>query len=340
MNPNRAEQHCFPGECGFNSVGKEDFYSMLLQSGASVKHISETWVSNHYKWIVWKLACYERCYPERYLTVSNVMEELKYRYEREVNHGHRPAIKKILEGDVPPSSVLVLCISSIQTNTEAMFENISTSHGVDRSTVANVELTDGWYSVNAVLDAPLSKMLAFGKLFVGQKLKISGAGLCGWVGPVSPLEASPTVSLVLHINGTYRAHWADRLGFCKTGCAPLAFNCIKSGEGAVPCTFVGIQRIYPVLYRERLSDGEYTVRSERMEAKMQQFYNQRRLPQGKTKSSTGTKRMNHTTTLLSMSFLMKDGMMLLLIIQGSLLCPFRTDGTTCLYYKTSSLQAT
>ncbi|KAK1379267.1 hypothetical protein POM88_026011 [Heracleum sosnowskyi] len=153
-------------------------------------------------------------------------------------------------------------------------------------------------------------------------------------------QASPTVSLVLHINGTYRAHWADRLGFCKTGCAPLAFNCIKSGGGAVPCTFVGIQRIYPVLYRERLSDGEYTVRSERMEAKMQQFYNQRRLPQGKTKSSTGTKRMNHTTTLLSMSFLMKDGMMLLLIIQGSLLCPFRTDGTACLYYKTSSLQAT
>ncbi|KAK1378790.1 hypothetical protein POM88_025534 [Heracleum sosnowskyi] len=31
---------------------------------------------------------------------------------------------------------------------------------------------------------------------------------------------------------------------------------------------------------------------------------------------------------------------LLLIIQGSLLCPFRTDGTACLYYKTSSLQAT
>ncbi|KAL8091745.1 hypothetical protein AgCh_034124 [Apium graveolens] len=276
MNPDRAEQHCFPGECGFNSIGKEAFYMMLMQFGASMKHISETWVSNHYKWIIWKLACYERCYPGRYLTVSNVMEELKYRYEREVNHGHRSAIKKILEGDAPPSSVLVLCISSVQTNTEAMFENISTSRGFDRSIVANVELTDGWYSVNAVLDAPLSKKLASGKLFVGQKLKISGAGLCGWVGPISPLEASTTVSLVLHINGTYRTHWADRLGFCKTGCAPLAFNCIKSGGGAVPCTIIGIQRIYPVLYRERLSDGEYTVRSERMEAKMQQSYNQRR----------------------------------------------------------------
>lgn len=67
-----------------------------------------------------------------------------HRYEREVNHGHRSAIKKILEGDAPPSSILVLCIWSVQTNTEVMFEDISTSRGVDRSTVANVELTDGW----------------------------------------------------------------------------------------------------------------------------------------------------------------------------------------------------
>lgn len=66
------------------------------------------------------------------------------RYEREVNHGHRSATKTILEGDLPPSSVPVLCISSVQTNTEAMTENISNSHGVDKSTVANVELTDRW----------------------------------------------------------------------------------------------------------------------------------------------------------------------------------------------------
>lgn len=28
-------------------------------------------------------------------------------------------------------------------------------------------------------------------------------------------QVSRTVSLLLHMNGTYRAHWADRLGFCK-----------------------------------------------------------------------------------------------------------------------------
>lgn len=276
MNPETAEQHSFQDGCGFDSIGKKAFSHMLLQSGASVKYVSEKWVANHYKWIVWKLACYERCYYRNFLTVSNVIEELKYRYEREVNHGHRSAIKRILGGDAPPSSVLVLCISSIQSNCEAMVETSSTPHGVDSSTAANIELSDGWYSVNALLDVHLSKKLAAGKLFVGQKLRISGAGLYGWAGPVSPLEASRTISLVLHINGTYRAHWAERLGFCKSGGSPLAFRCIKSSGGAVPSTFVGIQRIYPVLYRERLSNGGCIIRSERMEAKMQQLYNQRR----------------------------------------------------------------
>ncbi|KAK3032866.1 hypothetical protein RJ639_037043 [Escallonia herrerae] len=57
--------------------------------------------------------------------------------------------------------------------------------------------------------------------------------------------------------------------------APLAFRCIKSVGGAVPSTLVGITRIYPILYRERLSDGGFVVRSERMESKMIQVYNQR-----------------------------------------------------------------
>ena len=42
MNPDRAEKHCFPSECGSDSVGKEAFSAMLLQSGASMKYISDT----------------------------------------------------------------------------------------------------------------------------------------------------------------------------------------------------------------------------------------------------------------------------------------------------------
>ncbi|KAA8517722.1 hypothetical protein F0562_015219 [Nyssa sinensis] len=281
MNPEKAEKYVFHDGSDLDCIGAEAFYHMLAQSGASMQYASKEWVTNHYKWVVWKLACYERCYPVKcsgkLLTVSNVLEELKYRYEREANHGHRSAIKRILEGDLPPSSMLVLCISSIHSNCDLKTEAHSLmSNGAENNTAAKIELTDGWYSTNALLDVLLSKELVAGKLFVGQKIRIWGAGLCGWVGPVSPLQASKAVSLLLHINGTYRAHWADRLGLCKGNGAPLAFRCIKGNGGPVPSTLVGVTRIYPVLYRERLSSGGFIMRSEKMEAEMTQLYNQRR----------------------------------------------------------------
>ncbi|XVF08337.1 hypothetical protein REPUB_Repub06bG0218000 [Reevesia pubescens] len=280
IKPENADKYLFKDEFGLSQIGAEAFYDMLAHFGAYMQYISKEWVANHYKWIVWKLVCYERRYPSKcagkILSISNILEELKYRYEREVNHGHRSALKRILEGDAAPSTMLVLCISSIQSNSEPKMENnLVITNGADNSGSAKVELTDGWYSMNAVLDVSLSKQLATGKLFVGQKLRIWGAGLCGWDGPVSPLEASSTISLLLNINGTFRAHWADRLGFCKGVGTPLAFRCIKSDGGPVPRTLAGVARIYPVLYRERLSNGGSIVRSERMESRMVQQYSQR-----------------------------------------------------------------
>ncbi|XVF55023.1 hypothetical protein PTKIN_Ptkin06aG0003200 [Pterospermum kingtungense] len=280
IKPENADKYLFKDESGLSRIGAEAFYDMLVRSGASMQYISKEWVTNHYKWIVWKLVCYERCYPSKcagkFVTISNVLEELKYRYKREVNHGHRSAIKRILEGDISPSTMVVLCISAIQSNSESKMEtNLVITNGADNSCNAKVELTDGWYSMGAVLDVLLSKKLAAGKLFVGQKLRIWGAGLCGWDGPVSPLEASSAISLLLNINGTFRAHWADRLGFCQGVGTPLAFRCIKSDGGPVPRTLVGVTRIYPVLYRERLGNGGSIVRSERMESRMVQQHNQR-----------------------------------------------------------------
>lgn len=85
------------------------------------------------------------------------------RYEREVNHGQRSAIKKILEGDASPSSSLVLCVSKIQSPIPSL---------EGKSSISTLELTDGWYSICAQLDHLLSKQLAGGKIFVGQKLRV------------------------------------------------------------------------------------------------------------------------------------------------------------------------
>ncbi|KAL5974706.1 hypothetical protein ACLOJK_031376 [Asimina triloba] len=271
MNADTAEKYLFNIASGLGGIGAEAFREKLAEFGASLIHASKE-------------------------------------YEREVNHGRRSAIKRILEGDASPTSMVVLCISAIRVCPDpgpdkvecrlAPYQdpnNDAAPSGTNNCCAAKIELTDGWYSMDAYLDGPLSNQLAAGKLFTGQKLrnsfvelafglqlieiillKIWGAGLHGWVAPVSPLEVPKTVSLVIHINGTYRAHWADRLGFCRGIGAPLAFRCIKSAGGLVPRTLVGVTRIYPFLYGERLAEGGFVVRSEKMEARVLQLYNQRR----------------------------------------------------------------
>lgn len=67
------------------------------------------------------------------------------RYEREVNHGHRSAIKRILEGDALPSTMLVLCISAIHSNCESKIEASTVAlDEAENHSAAKVELTDGW----------------------------------------------------------------------------------------------------------------------------------------------------------------------------------------------------
>ncbi|KAF0920312.1 hypothetical protein E2562_034791 [Oryza meyeriana var. granulata] len=288
MDAKKAEKYKFNTD-----TGAEEFQKMLLTCGASLTYTTKEWVSNHYKWIVWKLASLERCYPTRaagkFLKVGNVLEELKYRYDREVNNGHRSAIKKILEGNASPSLMMVLCISAIYSSPDLNNSNPEDDRphtnednseskslvAAKRNISAQIELTDGWYSLDASLDAALLEQLEKRKLFIGQKLRIWGASLCGWAGPASFHEASGTVKLMIHINGTYRARWNETLGLCKHAGVPLAFKCIKASGGSVPRTLVGVTRIYPVMYRERLSDGRTVVRSERMENKALQLYHQR-----------------------------------------------------------------
>lgn len=76
--------------------------------------------------------------------------------------------------------MMVLCISAICSNCDLENETCSVAViGAENNNATKVELTDGWYAMDVVLDAPLSNQLAVGKLFVGQKLRIWGVGLCG-----------------------------------------------------------------------------------------------------------------------------------------------------------------
>lgn len=91
---------------------------LLAGPGVQPNLIPEGWVENHYKWIVWKLSRYEKAFPNyfagRALTPQNVILQLKYRYDREIDRHERSALKKILEKDDVSIKRMVLNVSGIK----------------------------------------------------------------------------------------------------------------------------------------------------------------------------------------------------------------------------------
>lgn len=64
-------------------LGHAEFAELLHAAGADHQYASAGWVGNHYRWVVWKLACYERQFPNhlagRMLTAPVILDQLKYR---------------------------------------------------------------------------------------------------------------------------------------------------------------------------------------------------------------------------------------------------------------------
>lgn len=126
-----------------------------------------------------------------------------------MNHGHRSAVKRILDGDASPASMMVLCVSDIRplsNNSTCEGQQTRKHEDADKPKsckrpincdAVKIELTDGWYgyafvliyvnlsslegiiyfqvyrySLDAILDGALSNHLVSGKLFVGQKLRV------------------------------------------------------------------------------------------------------------------------------------------------------------------------
>lgn len=116
----------------------------------------------------------------------------------EVDHSHRPALRKIMEKDDTAAKTLVLCVCEIISRGH-VHNNTKTPQNADAKTetCAVVRLTDGWYAIRAQLDEPLTAMLHKGLLAVGVKLIIHGAQLIGSQDACSPLEAPD--SLVLKV---------------------------------------------------------------------------------------------------------------------------------------------
>jgi breast cancer 2 susceptibility protein len=216
-------------------------------------------MENHVRWIVWKFASIERrcahIVGEGYLSYDRVVESLKSRYEREIVRGERSPLRRILNRDVSARTMIILCVAQVVQHTEGA------------SPTWTVELTDGWYSVQASLDAPLTSFVQDGRIKVGRKLLVSNANLLGFDEGVDPLDANydamnreSSPVLCLCANATRMARWDAKLGFVRPNQELLASDgllrvqkvsdVIPSG-GRVPLIDVLVVRRYPLMYREK-----------------------------------------------------------------------------------------
>ncbi|KAJ3590252.1 hypothetical protein NHX12_008206 [Muraenolepis orangiensis] len=239
------------------TVGKEEFYRALCDSpGVDLKLLSPEWAYNHYRWVVWKLASMERAFPASmaslWLNPEQILLQLKYRYDVEVDHSRRPALRKITERDDTAARTLVLCVCGVPASSSPP--------------PAVVWLTDGWYAIKAQLDAPLTAMLHRGRLAPGGKLLIYGAELVGSQDGCSPLEAPEGLMLKIGANSCRRARWDTKLGFHRDPRPfQLPLSSLYSTGGQVGCVDLLILRCYPVLWMEKTQDGGFVFRSGRAE---------------------------------------------------------------------------
>ncbi|XP_062408683.1 breast cancer type 2 susceptibility protein isoform X2 [Sardina pilchardus] len=254
-------------------LGKEQFYRALCDTpGVDPQLISEEWVYNHYRWIVWKRASMERAFPQELgglcLTPEQVLLQLKYRYDVEVDRSMRSALRKIMERDDSPAKTLVLCVCDVET---------SGTTSKTEGPVSTIWLTDGWYMVRAALDPPLTALLQRGRLRVGDKLVTHGAELVGSQDACAPLEAPKSLMLKISANSTRPARWDTRLGYhCDPRPFQLQLDTLFSDGGVVGCVNLLVLRSYPMQWMEKTAGGVFIFRNERAEEREARSHEQQK----------------------------------------------------------------
>ncbi|XP_045771068.1 uncharacterized protein LOC123871354 [Maniola jurtina] len=224
--------------------------------------IPQGWIENHLKMIIWKLVCYEIRFPgvmKNICTVKNVLEQLKYRYKRELYNVERPILRKIMEKDEVSSKLMILSVSGLFVDGVSVYSVTNQNQNIE------LLLTDGWYTIKASTDRMIDRLVCEGKISVGTKLAIHGAELLNCEQGIAPWEDTSSIRLKISGNSTRRAKWDARLGLHGNGAMLSRLSAVKPEGGRVSQLRTLVTRVYPTLYIEKFPDGSTLTRSERLE---------------------------------------------------------------------------
>lgn len=222
-----------------NQVGINEISSAFLASpGVDPSLISPEWIENAFKFIIVKFVFLENSFDDfnkfELLSPENVLLQLKYRYDREIDRSHRSAIKKIVELDDVATRRMVLRVEEIHESA---------------TNAAELTLSDGWYKIRARIDSPLDSDVECGRIQVGSKLITSYAEIIGAANGFDPLDMPSSVYLKIHANSTRNAAWHEQMGFCPNP-YPIAVNvgAVKEAGGVIGRLKFAVVHVYDVMY--------------------------------------------------------------------------------------------
>ncbi|KAL1406291.1 hypothetical protein Q8F55_007987 [Vanrija albida] len=256
-SPGELEAMGLPDEIWTLSLNNAIYYQFIAQDASVLGNVqaferlkyekcelvTQKWVNNHWRLILWKLAGQVMAKPALYDEKWNwyeVLCQLKYRYEREYGAAQRSIVRRIQEHDSSPSLPMVLCVSGIHHPAPATDDN-------DEKQRPYLVLTDGWYEIRAATDECLSRAILKGKIKVGRKIGISGAKLDSSSDGSDVLEAFEKSNLTLTGNSTHLAAWDARLGL-----QPQPFvaglRSLSVDGGVIVLMDVVLDRVYPLAF--------------------------------------------------------------------------------------------
>ncbi|KAK7026152.1 breast cancer type 2 susceptibility [Favolaschia claudopus] len=262
-------------------LGSPAVLDELLSRGCHLA--TKPWIDNHWALILWKLAgmvCLDPSSETDPRTKrwcwDEVMRQMLYRYERELNGGARPPLRRIATQDSPAASPMVLCVSNISWGEPGMTED-----GLPLPPHPELEVTDGWYRLRAQVDIPLARAVRRGVIRVGRKIGVVGAKLHSERKEASEvLEAYNSTNLVLSGNSSHLVPWHTKLGFHSEPWIATMHSLTGDGGVVAALDFV-ILKTYPIAFLEFREDenGEKQregPRNEREETETQEKWTRRR----------------------------------------------------------------
>lgn len=263
-----------------SALGPDTALQELKKLGCTLA--TKEWVENHWSLILWKLSGMVRLDPERERDGEKrwcwgeVIRQLRYRYEKELNGGQRPAFRLITTHDSPPGCPMVVCVSNIIWSEDGTAED-----GSPVLPHPELEVTDGWYKLRAEVDPPLERAVRKGFIRVGRKLAVTGAKLSGGKSePCEVLEAYGSHRLMFSGNSSHLAPWHAKLGFQPH--PPIAtLNSLTPDGGLVQLLDLTVIKAYPIAFIEFFVDENSRKRragprKEDEEAQVQDQWQRRR----------------------------------------------------------------